>query len=850
MSPETASSAPAALAASEALPSVTVVLVNFNGRDHLVDCLDSIAALDYPVGRVETVLVDNASADGSLELVAQRYPWVRVVPQIENLGFAGGVNVGVTAASTDCVALVNNDMRVDPSWLRELVSKFDPASGYVCVAGLILDWEGRRVDFADAIVNLHGFGHQPGFRMPVEEVHIEDGSDLPMACGGSLLVDRQVFLDVGGLDPAYFAYFEDVDFGWRLWLMGYRIRLAAGARAYHRHHGTSGGLPGYQVTLLMERNALRTLVKNLDGDNLGRVLSASLLLLSERARLDARTQRGDFDVGARPQPHDTSVPRVALARLEAVGDIVGSLPELMEQRRRVQTRRRRTDADVFRQFGRPFEPLGRDDEPYLEAMTAVTQALRLDEVFTQARAGRVLVLAYDPVGERMAGPGVRSWEISRALARSVPVTLASNRPIGRSASGVETVAFDDPAELRSLVQEADVVLVHGHALQHFPFLRGCDAVFVVDLYDPWIFENLAQQAAVDGGADAAIWRDVDVQADLLDAGDFFVCASERQRDYWLGMLTARGRVERAAYGADPTLRDLIDVLPYGCPDEGPRSDAPVLKGVHPRIAADDLVILWGGGTWDWFDPLLVLEAFVEVLRAEPRARLYFMGLELGGRGVPEMATVRRLRDRAEALGLAGKQVIFGDWVPYDDRGGFLLEADVGVLATHDLAEVRLAFRSRMLDHFWAGLPTVTTEGDFLAGVVRERGAGIVVPMGDARAMSDALLRLLRDADLRSACGKEALDLADEYRWSQAVEPLRRVVEEPWRWRGLRSFRARPVALTEDARRLLELRRHQVERVRRWGLALRRAKNRVSLSPAGPALRRVLVWWRRLGERRP
>ncbi len=105
----------------------------------------------------------------------------------------------------------------------------------------------------------------------------------------------------------------------------------------------------------------------------------------------------------------------------------------------------------------------------------------------------------------------------------------------------------------------------------------------------------------DTTGDYQIRHDVDVQTELLDRGDFFVCASERQRDYWMGMLSARGRVDRATYEADPTLRSLIDVLPFGCPTEPPVATEPVLRGVHPAIGTDDIVITWGGGTWEWFD---------------------------------------------------------------------------------------------------------------------------------------------------------------------------------------------------------------------------------------------------------
>jgi glycosyltransferase involved in cell wall biosynthesis len=295
-------------------------------------------------------------------------------------------------------------------------------------------------------------------------------------------------------------------------------------------------------------------------------------------------------------------------------------------------------------------------------------------------------------------------------------------------------------------------------------------------------------------------RDVEVQGQLLDVGDFFVCASERQRDYWLGMLSGRGRLDRAAYAADPTLRGLIDVVPYGCPEEPPPADRPVLKGIHPQIPADAFLIVWSGGAWEWFDPLSLLEAFAELGKEEPRARLYFMGLELRDRGVPPQRVARELQQRAEELGLAGRTVIFGDWVPYAERGSHLAESDVGVVAARPLAESRLAFRSRVLDHFWVGLPTIATRGDSLSELVEAEGAGFAFEPGDAAALRELLLRLAREPELRASTAERAAALADRYRWSDAIAPLVAVCEQPWRWRSRR--RRGSVSLTEDAQIVL------------------------------------------------
>jgi glycosyltransferase involved in cell wall biosynthesis len=391
----------------------------------------------------------------------------------------------------------------------------------------------------------------------------------------------------------------------------------------------------------------------------------------------------------------------------------------------------------------------------------------------------------------------------------VPVVLASEQEIGRSAVGVETVRFEGEQGLRRLVEESDVVVLQGHAVERWPLLRSARALKVVDLYDPWLLENLENQRSHDRlTGDWIVRRDVDVQRELLEIGDFFVCASERQRDYWLGMLSARGRLDRATYEADPSLRRLIDVLPYGCPEQPPEP-GPALKGVHPQVPADAFLVLWGGGTWDWFDPLSVLEAFARLHKELPQARLYFMGLQLPDSHTQPQRVAAQLRARSGELGL-DDSVVFGDWVAYDQRGAYLLEADVGILATRPLAEIRLAFRSRLLDHFWAGLPTIATGGDTLTELIEHEQAGIICAPGDTDALTTALQRLAHDPDLRHQMSQNASRLAADYHWPDVIQPLRNLTQQPWHWHTLRTHRATPVSLTEDAQLLLERRRQAAE----------------------------------------
>jgi GT2 family glycosyltransferase len=387
-------------------PSVAVVIPTYNGAEHLVACLESLAELRY-AGDVETIVVDNASTDGTRDLLARRFPNVRVVELDDNFGFGVAVNAGARASAAELVAFLNNDMRVAPGWLSELVAAYDPEAGYPCVAGVILDWEGERVDFVGGWINFHGAAGQEHYGEPVESVAIAD-RDVPFPCGGSMLIERRLFLELGGFDPAFFALVEDVDLGWRLWLAGHKVRLAAAARSLHRHSATTGSLSIAERNFLSERNALRMLIKNLDDRNVAPVLAASLFLLAERASL------GDSG----PQ-------------LRAASAVLADLDAVMDERARVQEFRRRSDDEVFAVFGEPLVAV-RSEDAYLEASARLGRAFGLETLFregTGAFAGGAPA-ATEPVGQALAkwrleyGVGRPAfWHLRRTIWHALPLRL-------------------------------------------------------------------------------------------------------------------------------------------------------------------------------------------------------------------------------------------------------------------------------------------------------------------------------------------------------------------------------------------------------------------------------------------
>lgn len=399
---------------------------------------------------------------------------------------------------------------------------------------------------------------------------------------------------------------------------------------------------------------------------------------------------------------------------------------------------------------------------------------------------RVLIVSHDIVGARMAGPGIRVWEMARVLAERQPVTLIAPQPIDLVADAFTcgSYTWGDGASLARWLDRADVVVANGFVLLAHPELGQIKQPLALDLYDPVLLENLQLfRTAPPAERTTQNQQDVALLNRQLAAGDFLLCATERQRDLYLGALIAAGRVTPEITDRDPQLRTLIDVVPFGLPDAPPVKHQSGLRGMTPGIGADDLIVLWSGGLWDWLDPLTLIEAMPTVVAEQPRARLVFLAGQHPGNAHP-MQIPAQAKTRARELDLLDRQVFFYEqWVPYERRADVLLDADVAVSLHRDHLETRYAaVRSRFLDHLWSGLPSVVSDGDAAAALVREHGLGEVVAPGDVAGVAQALLRLLNDPAARTQAGQRAHDLAAAFRWNRTLAPLLRFCQAPHRTR--------------------------------------------------------------------
>ena len=366
----------------------------------------------------------------------------------------------------------------------------------------------------------------------------------------------------------------------------------------------------------------------------------------------------------------------------------------------------------------------------------------------------------------MAGPGIRYWEMARALELrgTQAVLLSRHVEKGFSPRGITFVGKASLANLVIWMARSDSVIQPGRPLAILLSLLFRKQL-IFDQYDPVIFEFIERKPSTIAGKIhkslmLLLWKIR--QRIILRFGHRFLVANEKQKDFLIGQLTILGYT---------TKLDRITVLPFGLSVEKPVKRHPVLRGT--KIKDTDFLLVWGGGIWDWFDPMSLLHAFVKIKQKRDDIKVYFPGLRPPNPDSRKMAAVDAFLKEAESLGLLGNSVIVNaEWTPYEQRADYLLEADAGISLHNDSLETRFAFRTRMLDYVWAGLPIIATKGDAWADLIERNGLGITVPPDDIDGIVRAIIKMADDTSFRMKSKEQVQTIANDYGWDALIVNLK------------------------------------------------------------------------------
>ena len=247
--------------------TVAILVLNYNGKSLLEECLSSVLA--SVTSRANVYLVDNGSTDGSVEYTRDRFPYVRTIILDHNLGFAKAYDDAVKQVSEDIVIFLNNDVEVAKDWFEPLVAPLESESDErlaICGSKILFRYDRKRVNHAGGTLLPIGGSIDIDFLL-LDRGEPAKPKFVGCVCGASMAVKRSVFLELGGFDEDFFVYSEDADFCWRAWLAGYKVMLIPRSLLYHKYGGTFTPYIDPRRVFLGERNRMQCLLKNLETSN-------------------------------------------------------------------------------------------------------------------------------------------------------------------------------------------------------------------------------------------------------------------------------------------------------------------------------------------------------------------------------------------------------------------------------------------------------------------------------------------------------------------------------------------------------------------------------------------------------
>lgn len=318
-------------------PTASIVIPTYNGRSYLSECLASLKAQTWQGTRV--IVVDNASADGTAEFLKSDYPSVELIRLETNTGFAGGCNIGAKAAQGDWIVFLNNDTVVEPDWLENLLTTAasDEKMG-ACTSKIRMLSDRQRLDAIGSYLTPSGFLRHTGL-LENDQGQYDSLRQIFSPKGVSFAIRKELFNAIGGFDERYFAYFEESDLFWQVWLRGYTIGFAPKSIVYHKVGGTASTFHYAFVDYHSFKNRIRTILKNAGTITLFWMLPLHLVCCAGLAVVNL------FKI---------SRWKNAGSIVRAIGWNILVLPDTLKARRKVQSSRKISDRDLFEHALRPI----------------------------------------------------------------------------------------------------------------------------------------------------------------------------------------------------------------------------------------------------------------------------------------------------------------------------------------------------------------------------------------------------------------------------------------------------------------------------------------------------------------
>jgi GT2 family glycosyltransferase len=321
-------------------PLISVVVLNWNGYQVLDNCLKSL--YDQTYQPLEIIVVDNASTDGSVDFVRQKFQDVHLIINEKNLGFGAGNNIGIQASQGSYIMILNNDTRLDPKCVEELKRSIEKDKGYgACASKILLENKPDVIDGVGIVVCPDGLSFGRGRLENRGRYDAEE--EIFFASDCACLYRREMLDDIGLYDEDFFAYADETDMGWRAQLAGWKCIYSPKAIVYHLHSVSSGGRVSSFKAFLVERNRIWVAVKNFP---LSMIIFGQLYTLWRYVFQAYGALRGKGAAGR--FTNNFSKGELVKILLKAYLSACKQVPLMLKKRKMIQQKKRITNREIYR----------------------------------------------------------------------------------------------------------------------------------------------------------------------------------------------------------------------------------------------------------------------------------------------------------------------------------------------------------------------------------------------------------------------------------------------------------------------------------------------------------------------
>lgn len=389
----------------------------------------------------------------------------------------------------------------------------------------------------------------------------------------------------------------------------------------------------------------------------------------------------------------------------------------------------------------------------------------------------IILISNDKVGRIMAGPGIRYWELTKALAKHFPVTLLVPDECDLATDNFPVIAYQSRASSTSIARNlpgGDYLIAQNLRPPLIRIIKKRGLRYLADLYDPLTIEVLEYTKYDSPRQQNHIFQfNQNIVRLQIAVADHLLCASPRQKDFYLGLLSNEWIINPRTYQTSPSFAHFISLLPFGISAIPPHPNQPhLLEEKYPAIKPTDKIIYWGGGIWNWFDPLTTIKAIEKISRSRSDVKLFFLGTRHPNPKIKEMEMVNQAIHYCQTRQLLDKTVFFRfGWTPYEERVNYLTRATLGISCHFDTLETHFSFRTRIMDYLWAELPMILTKGDYLAELAARHNLGRVVQSQDTNGLAQNILALLNNPNELKTIKANIHAYKQCFYWDNLVLPL-------------------------------------------------------------------------------